>query len=159
MEILTGKQMREADRHAIEVLGIPALDLMEAAGRGVSAALWQDYPDLATRTVLILCGKGNNGGDGFVVARLLRKAGMTPGVVLFADRSELTGDAATTYEAAGKAGLQIASIMAGWLCSAIPSISAVIYERASISQALRPKATPMRLNSTLSGLVSFQLSR
>ena len=110
MEVLTGKQMRDVDRHAIETLGIPGLDLMEAAGRGVADGLFRDYPDLASHLVLILCGKGNNGGDGFVAARHLRKAGLTPGVILFADPDELTGDAATNYAAAGKAGLHIASI-------------------------------------------------
>ena len=110
MEILTGMQMRSADRHAIEELGIPGLDLMEAAGRGVVDGLWQDYPDLDSRPVLILCGKGNNGGDGLVVARLLKRAGLTPGVILFADRSELKGDAATNFEAAARSGLQVVSI-------------------------------------------------
>lgn len=110
MEILTGMQMRSADRHAIEELGIPGLDLMEAAGRGVVDGLWQDYPELDSRPVLILCGKGNNGGDGLVVARLLKRAGLTPGVILFADRSELKGDAATNFEAAARSGLQVISI-------------------------------------------------
>jgi NAD(P)H-hydrate epimerase len=110
MEVLTGKQMRAADHHAIQELGIPGLDLMEAAGGGVVQALWQDYPDLDSRPLLILCGKGNNGGDGLVLARLLKKAGLTPGVVLFADPGELSGDAATNYNAAGRSGLQVVSI-------------------------------------------------
>ncbi len=76
----------------------------------MAEALFRDYPELASRPVLILCGKGNNGGDGFVVARHLKKAGLTPGVILFADPEELTGDAATNYQAAGEAGIQVVSI-------------------------------------------------
>jgi len=112
MEVLTGSQMREVDRHAIETAGIAGLDLMETAGAGVTTALCSDYPDLAERGILILCGKGNNGGDGFVAARHLRKRGYCPAVILFADPTSLGGDAAVNYAAALKAGVRISSITA-----------------------------------------------
>src|SRR5205814_9083760 len=69
MRILNAAQMREADRFTIEDIGIPSLVLMENAGRQVVAAMEAIYTDLLERQVAVLCGRGNNGGDGFVVAR------------------------------------------------------------------------------------------
>ena len=77
VEILTAEQMRRVDRRAIEG-GIPSLRLMEAAGRGIAEAMGRDLPDLARRPLVILCGKGNNGGDGLVVARHLALSGLAP---------------------------------------------------------------------------------
>ena len=71
MRILNADQMREADRRTIEDIGIPSLVLMENAGRQVVAAMESFFQDLSERHVAILSGKGNNGGDGFVVARTL----------------------------------------------------------------------------------------
>jgi hydroxyethylthiazole kinase-like uncharacterized protein yjeF len=67
--LLDAPQMRAVDRWAIEQRGIPSLDLMERAGQGVARAVEELAPD---GPVVVVCGKGNNGGDGFVVARLLR---------------------------------------------------------------------------------------
>ncbi|HXV76209.1 MAG TPA: NAD(P)H-hydrate epimerase, partial [Candidatus Polarisedimenticolaceae bacterium] len=64
MEILTGAEMRRIDRRAIDGRGIDGLLLMEAAGRGVADALCRDHPALARDGVLVVAGKGNNGGDG-----------------------------------------------------------------------------------------------
>ena len=75
MKALTASQMREADRLTTERYGVPSLQLMENAGAAIAEYLWVSYPDLHTRNVVILCGKGNNGGDGFVVARRLRERG------------------------------------------------------------------------------------
>lgn len=71
MLALTASQSREADRLAIENCGIPAATLMENAGRGAFEILKREFPDLAKKKVAVVCGKGNNGGDGRVVARLL----------------------------------------------------------------------------------------
>ena len=76
MRILTTAQMREADRFTIEDIGISSLVLMENAGRQVVAAIEATYePQLAGR-VAVLCGRGNNGGDGFVIARTLLQRGV-----------------------------------------------------------------------------------
>ena len=95
MKALTAEQMREADRLTTERYGIPSLQLMENAGAAVADYLSDVFPDLSTRRILVLCGKGNNGGDGFVVARRLRERNAPPRVFLAAEPSEVRGDAAT----------------------------------------------------------------
>src|SRR5213592_340166 len=71
MRVLTAAQMREADRRTTDDIGIPSLVLMENAGRQAVAAMEAMHSDLLERQVAVLCGHGNNGGDGFVVARTL----------------------------------------------------------------------------------------
>ena len=107
MEILTGEQMRRVDRRAIDALGVPGILLMESAGRGIAVALLADYPDARARGVAILCGKGNNGGDGLVAARYLAQSGLVPYVILLAGEGELTGDAAANLRAARAGGLDV----------------------------------------------------
>src|ERR1041385_5933569 len=75
MRILNSAQMKEADRRTIEDVGIPSVVLMENAGRQVVAAVEAMHSDLLDRQVAVLCGRGNNGGDGFVVARTLVQRG------------------------------------------------------------------------------------
>jgi hydroxyethylthiazole kinase-like uncharacterized protein yjeF len=87
--------MRAVDRWAIEEQGVDGLELMERAGAAVAKALEQMAPD---GSVSVLCGKGNNGGDGLVVARLLRHAGRAVSVLLTSPPSELTGDARANLE-------------------------------------------------------------
>lgn len=83
--------MRAVDRWAIEQRGVPGLDLMERAGAGVARAVERVAPD---GPVVVVCGKGNNGGDGLVAARLLREAARAVTVVCVAPAQEFTGDAA-----------------------------------------------------------------
>jgi NAD(P)H-hydrate epimerase len=90
MKILTATQLRTIDR-----LSGDTLTLMENAGTRVLETIEERFGDLEHLQVYVLCGKGNNGGDGFVVARLLTERGCVPHVLLFADESEITGDAAT----------------------------------------------------------------
>ncbi len=111
MEILTGEEMRRVDRRTIEGLGIPGLVLMESAGRGVAERLLLDFPDAAGRGVLVLCGKGNNGGDGLTAARHLARLGLTPRVLLFARGEEVPGDAAVNLVAARGSGLRVEEIL------------------------------------------------
>ena len=77
MRVTTAAEMRELDRLAIETYGIPGVVLMENAGAQVVRILWQEYPHLQARRVAILCGRGNNGGDGFVIARYLHTKGVS----------------------------------------------------------------------------------
>jgi NAD(P)H-hydrate epimerase len=92
MKTLTTAQMREADRRCIEDLGIPGAVLMNNAGAAV-------FREIDRGPVGIVCGKGNNGGDGYVIARLALVAGYDPRVVLVADPAQITGDAATFLRA------------------------------------------------------------
>lgn len=103
MLTLTREQVREVDRLAIEQLGIPGIVLMENAGRHVTHAvldLLEDELHLLPNDarVAILCGGGNNGGDGYVVARHLYNAGVAVTVYTVKDPATLTGDAATNYQ-------------------------------------------------------------
>jgi NAD(P)H-hydrate epimerase len=113
MEILTGEQMRSVDRRAIDGLGIPGLELMEAAGRGVAEALLRDEPSAATNGVVILCGTGNNGGDGLVAARRLAARGVPLRVLLFGRADAVTGDAALNLRAARAAGIAVEEVPDG----------------------------------------------
>ncbi len=98
MKILTAAQTREADRLTSERAGIPSLQLMENAGTAVADFIEAQFPDMATRRIAILCGRGNNGGDGLVVARLLKTRGAAPIVVLFAAGDSVKGDAAVNLD-------------------------------------------------------------
>jgi hydroxyethylthiazole kinase-like uncharacterized protein yjeF len=90
--------MRAVDRWAIEEVGVPSLELMEAAGRAVAEVVAELAPEGVVRVV---CGKGNNGGDGFVAARLLREMGFEVEVLLLWPGDELRGDAAVNFERVG----------------------------------------------------------
>lgn len=93
MKIVTAEQMRELDRKAIEERGIAGLTLMENAGRAVADAAYRMTEDVPERPIAIVCGCGNNGGDGFVASRHLADMGREVRVVLAAARSEVSGDA------------------------------------------------------------------
>lgn len=97
MHIVTGTQMQALDRRIIEEGRVPSLVLMERAGAGVVQFLQARFGPLRGKTVTILCGKGNNGGDGFVVARLLRQQQARVSVLLLAPTTDLSRDAATMY--------------------------------------------------------------
>ena len=95
MKILTAEQIREVDRLSTEQYGIPGIILMENAGMRVVEVLEDEFENLDELTIGILCGKGNNGGDGLVIARQLIQKGCYPFVFLFALESEMKGDAKT----------------------------------------------------------------
>jgi len=93
MKVLTATQMREADRLTTERYGISSLQLMENAGAAIAGFLREKFGGLAQWKIAVLCGKGNNGGDGLVVARLLKEFGCSPEVVLFSNPGAVEGDA------------------------------------------------------------------
>lgn len=96
MRLLSAAEMRELDRRAIEELGLPGLVLMESAGRGAVGAIEEHYAD--AERVRVLAGRGNNGGDGFVVARYLLTRDLDVAVLLLGEAASLRGDARTQYE-------------------------------------------------------------
>ena len=116
-ELLTAAQMRAIEEAAIASGEVTGLELMERAGRGVVAAIFEEWPELApiwglapkppefkgqdnksVHRAVVLCGPGNNGGDGFVVARLLKEAGWDVEVFLYGDAEKLPPDARANYE-------------------------------------------------------------
>src|SRR5262252_1385976 len=113
MRVLNAAQMREADRRTIEDIGIPSLVLMENAGRQVVAAIEAVHADLLERQVAVLCGRGNNGGDGFVVARTLLQRGVDVAVFLFGLVSDVRGDARTNLDILGRLGVTVVEIADG----------------------------------------------
>jgi NAD(P)H-hydrate epimerase len=100
MLVLSGREMAEADRHTIQDLGVPSLVLMEEAGRECVEALLDTLEaEPAELGVLVVCGKGNNGGDGLVIARLLASRGALVRALLLWPAAEFTGDAAANLAA------------------------------------------------------------
>ena len=107
LHVVTAAQMREMDRRATEEYGIPSLLLMENAGLQATLELERAFPLLAQRRVAIVCGKGNNGGDGFVVARHLFDREIAVEVLLLARQTEIRGDAGTNLEILQRSGVPI----------------------------------------------------
>src|SRR5581483_3814226 len=99
MKVLTATQMREVDRRTIE-MGIPGIVLMENAAHRLVEALSEHFAPLSSQRIAVLCGKGNNGGDGLTIARQLytRVHPAALHVVLFATPEDLRGDAAANYQ-------------------------------------------------------------
>ena len=107
MELLTTEQIQNIDRRTIEKMGVPSLDLMENAGKSVAETIDELFTDFETLSVIVVCGKGNNGGDGFVAARYLEEWGFSVRCFLISKPEDLKGDAAVNYNRAIGAGIQI----------------------------------------------------
>lgn len=105
--VVTAKIMRAIDRRAINDLGIPSITMMENAGVAVIQELQKRFPDLSHKKIFIFCGTGNNGGDGFVIARHLFNLGSEVIVLLAGKLSELQGDTKINANSAQKIGTQI----------------------------------------------------
>ncbi|MGR3512417.1 MAG: NAD(P)H-hydrate dehydratase [Paracoccaceae bacterium] len=105
-ELLTAAQMRAIEQAAIDSGEVTGLELMERAGRGVVEAIFEEWPELraTSHRAVVLCGPGNNGGDGFVVARLLKEWGWEVEVFLYGDPDKLPPDARVNYERWGALG-------------------------------------------------------
>lgn len=102
--------MQAADRTAIEQFKIPGLILMENAGRSVVDLMFTRIPGLTDKKITVLAGKGNNGGDGFVIARHLHQAGVTVHVLLAGKVADLKGDARTQADIAVALGIPVAEL-------------------------------------------------
>jgi len=96
--LLTADAMRDADRTTMDDYGLPSFTLMESAGRGCASCIQNAYGPMDAETVLVLCGKGNNGGDGLVVARRLFEMGARVHVVLMSDPDDLRDDPARNLD-------------------------------------------------------------
>ncbi len=117
MKILTPAEMREVDRLTTARYRIPSLALMENAGRSVAEFIASRFPDFKQRRIGVFCGKGNNGGDGFVAARHLRKMGAKPSVYLIGDPAHVKGGAAANlrrWRTVGKLKVDKPAMKGGW---------------------------------------------
>ena len=157
-EVLTAAQMRAVEMAAISSGAVSGLDLMERAGRGVVEAVFEEWPEMeqSTQRACVLCGPGNNGGDGFVIARLLHVRGWDVEVFLYGDPDQLPADARVNYDrwrALGGVRPWAAPDVAG--CEADLIVEAVFgagLTRAPVAEILEPIAeltgrgnTPARL--------------
>ena len=121
--LYTAEEMRALDTWAIHDEGVPSLELMERAGAGVARAVTAMAPDQPVR---IVCGKGNNGGDGLVVARLLGDAGLDVEALLLADPEELSADAHANFERLAGSRASWRRVVAGELGTALQASGAVV---------------------------------
>jgi len=110
MDLLTADEMREMDRQTIESFGLPARILMENAGRGATRVLMSYFPDLRHYCVGVAAGRGNNGGDGFVLARYLFQHHIDVKVYLLADSAKLQGHAAENFDLLAKLGVPVVEL-------------------------------------------------
>ena len=106
MRLCTTSQMKNLDRLTIEKYGIPGDVLMERAGRWVALVAVNLIESDIMKRIVVLAGRGNNGGDGWVAARYLKKAGFNVSVVLVADPDKLAGDAKLNFERALESGVE-----------------------------------------------------
>ncbi len=106
--IVTGRAMAEIDRISIEERGVPGRQLMNRAGESVARRILATVPSDQLFNLAIVCGRGNNGGDGFVIARVLHKEGFSPLTAVLGSGDSLKGDALHEYQRAKDSGVSIA---------------------------------------------------
>ncbi len=116
MFVVTAEEMRQLDRRTIEGVGIPGPVLMENAGRGAICAMRHRFPGLDSKRIAVICGRGNNGGDGFVIARYLVEMGAKVDVYLAASMDQVTGDARIPLQALQRLGVPIQEVDEGRGC-------------------------------------------
>ncbi|HKS96696.1 MAG TPA: NAD(P)H-hydrate epimerase, partial [Terriglobia bacterium] len=115
MKVLTAAEMQRIDRITTERYGVPSVMLMENAGRAVVEFLEERFGPLSNQRILVVCGRGNNGGDGLVVARLLRDRGLRPRVILLAEPDAVKGDARVNLDCLTASGApDVASNPGAW---------------------------------------------
>lgn len=98
MYLVTANEMQKMDRSTIESFGLPGRILMENAGRGATQFFLEQFKDAENKKIGVIAGRGNNGGDGFVIARYLAQKGISVTVYLLSERQKVSGDAAANLE-------------------------------------------------------------
>lgn len=119
MKVVNVSQMRELERTAMDLYGVPSLLLMENAAAGFLSALQSETGTLAGKKIHVFCGKGNNGGDGFAIARMAHNAGANVAVTLLFDEVTAAGDAKTNLEIVKKMGIPFVPIEAVEHCDIV----------------------------------------
>jgi hydroxyethylthiazole kinase-like uncharacterized protein yjeF len=161
MKIVSAAEMREIDRSTSQRFGVPSLTLMENAGSAVSRFIVSEYPK-ALR-ISVICGKGNNGGDGFVVARQLSESGVVVRLLLLCGTEELRGDAATMFQKVGILPLVMRDASALESPDTHPIFSADLIVDAILGTGFRPPMTPLyaaviqRMNDSRATVISVDI--
>jgi len=124
--LMSRQQVRAFDKWAIQTLGIPGVVLMENAGRSCAGLILEKLDPVKDPAVSVFCGTGNNGGDGFVIARHLYKAGVNVRVIICGDKTKIKGDAKTNLDIAEKMniGIDMIDMTATGLALQINSLAA-----------------------------------
>jgi hydroxyethylthiazole kinase-like uncharacterized protein yjeF len=120
--------MRNIDSRAIRSIGIPGSSLMERAGYEVVEACLERFGIVTGKTVMVFCGKGNNGGDGFVIAREMKRLGASVSVFVFAKQNELKGDPLQNYSIAKKMSIPIRHIASSGQLSDVPAEADIVID-------------------------------
>lgn len=141
MKIVSAAEMRDIDRATSERFGVPSLTLMENAGSAVARFVLSEYP--RARRVSVICGKGNNGGDGFVVARKLAEEGRLVRVLLLCAPEELRGDAANMFQRLQIVAMVVREPAALDSADVAPSFDADLIIDAVLGTGFRPPITPL----------------
>jgi ADP-dependent NAD(P)H-hydrate dehydratase / NAD(P)H-hydrate epimerase len=151
MKLVTAAEMRELDRRTIEDLGVPSVVLMENAGRSTYQVLRREFPELSG-AVAVLAGRGNNGGDGLVVARYLANDGFPVSVFLLASRDQVRGDALVNLKILEAMGLEVEEVLGE------DQLSAVAH-RLSRADLVVDALLGTGLNSPVRGLLAQLIDR
>jgi NAD(P)H-hydrate epimerase len=151
MKLVTAAEMRELDRRTIENLGVPSLVLMENAGRSTYLILRREFPNLSG-SVAVLAGRGNNGGDGFVVARYLANDGFPVTVFLMADPDQVQGDALVNLKILEEMKVAVEEVLGE------DQLSSVVH-RLSRSALIVDALLGTGLNSPVRGLLAQLIAR
>ena len=110
MRLVKASEIQEMDRITIQELGIPGAVLMENAARGAARVFLDHFAPSTNSRVVVLCGRGNNGGDGYVMARYLHQAGFRVTVILLSKLNNVSGDALINLKVIKKMGLEILEV-------------------------------------------------
>jgi ADP-dependent NAD(P)H-hydrate dehydratase / NAD(P)H-hydrate epimerase len=151
MKLVTAELMRNLDRRTIEDVGLPSLVLMENAGRSTYQILRREFPHLPG-PIIVLAGRGNNGGDGFVVARYLAHAGFAVTVLLLASRDQVQGDALVNLKILDEIGVEVEEVLGE---DQLSSVTHRLSRAALVVDALLGTG----LNSPVRGLLAQVIAR
>ena len=113
MKAANAEKIRNSDKITIEKYGLPGIVLMENASAGAAKVCLEELKDIKKPKVLVVAGKGNNGGDGYAVARLLKNKGIYTEIVVLGDLSQIQGDAKINLDVAGKIGIPVTGNITG----------------------------------------------
>ena len=162
MDILTAAEMREADRRTIHEVGVPGRVLMESAGRGVAGAMEAHIDGLGSKSIVIVCGKGNNGGDGLVLLRTLVALDYDARAIVLARFEDLAPDALDNLQSALKLDLPVDAVTTEneWTLALEDMFSDDVVVDAILGTGLTSAARglPLRVIEDINGLDAIRVS-